>query len=114
MVPYELLDTVVVGKKKLARFMMLNISARNWTENRSVTLNCRETPVSKFRRPGADRMFRPAFPNVPAGAICQAGLWPGWQFDLLPFARIVQVLNHPLTPGFATCQSPMTLGRSLF
>src|SRR5215467_7309074 len=99
MVPYELLDNEVVGRKKFARFKMLKSSPRNWTDSLSVTLNCRETPVSKFRSPGPDRMLRPAFPNVPAGAICQAGLCPGWQFDRLPFARIVQVLNHPSTPG---------------
>ncbi len=48
----------------------LKNSVRNCSPQRSVNLNARKTP--RFTSPSLRRMFRPAFPNEPAGAFAKA------------------------------------------
>src|ERR1051326_3215145 len=61
---------------------------------------------------GPITMFRPPLPKVFAAGICQAGCWSAAQFERVPLARIVHVLNQAPVPGFEIRQSPMRFGRS--
>src|SRR6266478_4056576 len=99
MLPSELEETEVAGRKKLGWFKMLKNSPRNCALSFSVSFNWRETPISKLRKPGPRIAFLPRLPKVPAGAICQAGESPERQLERLPLARMVHVLNQRVGDG---------------
>src|SRR3984885_14890795 len=56
--------TSALGRLKLARLKILNISARNWRVFDSRNLKLRISEKSQSARPGPVKIFRPAFPKV--------------------------------------------------
>ena len=56
--------TSALGRVKLARLKILNISARNWRVFDSHNLKLRIGEKSQSAKPGPVRMFRPAFPKA--------------------------------------------------
>ncbi len=56
------LDILVCGLPKFGVFVTANAFTRNWNFTRSVIGKFRSRPVSKSKKPGPRRMFRPAVP----------------------------------------------------
>src|ERR671919_526074 len=58
-----MLDTFVPGLEKCGVLVAFSASARNCTDQRSVTLKARKMLMSRLRTPGPRRLLKPAVPN---------------------------------------------------